>query len=62
MNAATHPPTSPWTQLQTELRDLAFLLDRQGSHTAADVAAMISARIDELMAEKPSTSGSAARR
>lgn len=42
--------TSPWVQLQTELRDLAFLLDRRGSHAAADLAATTAARIGELLA------------
>lgn len=41
--------TSPWVQLQTELRDLAFLLDRRGSHAAADLAATTAARIGELL-------------
>lgn len=41
--------TSPWAQLQTELRDLAFLLDRRGSHAAADLAATTAARIGELL-------------
>ena len=36
MNALTSA-TTPWMQLQTELRDLAYVLDRQGSHTAADL-------------------------
>ncbi|MES2694429.1 MAG: hypothetical protein V4773_13210 [Verrucomicrobiota bacterium] len=40
---------SPWLQLQTELRDLAFLLDRRGSHAAADLAATTAARIGELL-------------
>lgn len=41
--------TSPWTQLQIELRDLAFQLDRRGSHAAADLAATVAARIGELL-------------
>lgn len=41
--------TSPWTQLQIELRDLAFQLDRRGSHAAADLAATVAARIGELI-------------
>jgi len=41
-----------WTQLQTELRDLAFVLDRHGSHVAADLASAIAARIDELHADE----------
>lgn len=45
---------SPWIQLQTELRELAFLLDRRGSHAAADLAATTAARIGELLdAESP---------
>ncbi|MEJ1972947.1 MAG: hypothetical protein WDM96_10955 [Lacunisphaera sp.] len=51
MNTLAHP-ASPWTQLQTELRDLAYLLDRKGSHTAADLAVTIAARIDELLANE----------
>lgn len=47
MTMLTRPP-SPWRQLQTELRDLAFLLDRQGSHAAAELAVSLAARIDEL--------------
>lgn len=42
-----------WAQLQTELRDLAFVLDRQGSHVAADLACTIAARIDELHDAQP---------
>lgn len=38
-----------WVGLQTELRDLAFVLDRQGSHEAADLACAVAARIDELL-------------
>ena len=49
MNRPPHLPLDArWTRLQTELRDLAFVLDCQGSHEAADLAAMIAARIDEL--------------
>lgn len=44
---------SRWIQLQTELRDLAFVLDRQGSHVAADLACTIAARIDELHDAQP---------
>jgi hypothetical protein len=50
MNVMTHPIAVSWTQLQTELRDLAFVLDRQGNHTAADLAATVAARIEELLA------------
>ena len=42
-----------WLQLQTELRDLAFMLDRQGNPGAADVASIIAARIGELLTEEP---------
>ncbi|MDF3056606.1 MAG: hypothetical protein K0R17_821 [Rariglobus sp.] len=42
------PMDARWIRLQTELRDLAFVLDRQGSHAAADLATIIAARIDEL--------------
>lgn len=47
------PMDARWTQLQAELRDLAFVLDRQGSHAAADLASTIAARIDELHAAEP---------
>ncbi|HEY1111317.1 MAG TPA: hypothetical protein VGE76_21865 [Opitutaceae bacterium] len=40
---------SPWSQLQIELRDLAFQLDRRGSHAAADLAVTVAARIGELL-------------
>lgn len=46
--------TAPWTQLQTELRDLAYVLDRRGSHTAADLASSVAARIGELLGEETS--------
>jgi hypothetical protein len=36
-------------QLQTELRDLAFLLDRQGSYAAAELAVSLAAGFDELL-------------
>lgn len=55
MNPTTTLPANPWTQLQTELRDLAFLLDRRGNPAAADVATTIAARIDELLT--PETRG-----
>lgn len=48
----TLPPIDPWRQLQTELRDLAFLLDLRGSHEAADLAVTIAAHIDELLADE----------
>jgi hypothetical protein len=41
-----------WLQLQTELRDLAFMLDRGGNPAAADVASMVAARIGELLNEE----------
>jgi hypothetical protein len=44
-------PSHRWVQLQTELRDLAFVLDRRGSHAAADVATTAAARIGELLSE-----------
>ena len=45
------PPSSAtsWRQLQTELRDLAFLLDRQGSHAAAELAVNLAAGFDDLI-------------
>ena len=43
--------------LQTELADLAFVLERQGRADAADVAVTTSARIGELYAELVSTAG-----
>lgn len=39
----------PWTDLQIELRELAFTLDCRGDPAAADVAAMVAARIGELL-------------
>ncbi len=53
MNPTAFHPAHPWRQLQTELRDLAYTLDRRGSHTAADVATSIAARIGELLAQEP---------
>jgi len=50
MNTFTRPAPSPWTQLQTELRDQAYVLDRQGNLAAADLAAAVAARIGELLA------------
>lgn len=50
MNSVTRPP-SRWLQLQTELRDLAFVLDRRGSPAAAELAITVAARIGELVAE-----------
>jgi hypothetical protein len=49
--------TCPWRQLQIELREHAFVLDLAGNPTAADLAAMIAARIDELLAEKAHLDG-----
>jgi hypothetical protein len=54
MKALPLPANLPWIRLQTELRDLAFVLDRQGNPTAADVASMIAARIDELITDNAS--------
>lgn len=51
MNPRHVPLDARWTQLQTELRDLAFVLDRQGSHAAADLASTVAARIDELLGD-----------
>jgi L-ascorbate metabolism protein UlaG (beta-lactamase superfamily) len=47
------PSSNRWLQLQTELRDLAFMLDRGGNPAAADVASMVAARIGELLTEEP---------
>lgn len=44
-------PANPWRLLQNELRDLAFVLDRQGDHGGADVASITAARIGELLDE-----------
>jgi hypothetical protein len=46
--------------LQTELADLAFVLERQGRVDAADVAVTTSARIGELWEELVSTAGQTA--
>lgn len=54
MNAHPRPVTS-WRQLQTELRDLAFVLDRQGSHAAAELAIGLAAGFDELLPAPPIT-------
>lgn len=51
MNALALSST-PWMQLQTELRDLAYVLDRQGNPAAADVATTVAARIGELLDER----------
>lgn len=53
MNALNSPSGSSWTRLQTELHDLAYILDRRGNPVAADLAATIAARIGELLAEQP---------
>ncbi len=50
-------PANPWAQLQTELRDLAYTLDRRGSPAAADVATSIAARIGELLTEEARQDG-----
>ncbi|WP_438479861.1 hypothetical protein [Oleiharenicola lentus] len=55
MNSLAAPAQTPWHQLQNELRDLAFLLDRKGNPVAADVAMNIAARIQELIAHTAST-------
>lgn len=49
VNVSADPAHAPWLRLQTELRDLAFVLDREGNPAAADVASMIAARIDEVL-------------
>lgn len=54
MSALTHSSHSSWTQLQNELRELAFVLDRQGNPVAADVASNIAARIDEVLTDEVS--------
>jgi hypothetical protein len=46
-------PANRWVALQTELRDLAFVLDRKGNPAAADLASTIAARIGELLTEEP---------
>lgn len=52
----THPrPVTSWRQLQTELRDLAFVLDRQGSFAAAELAVNLAAGIDELLSVPPAS-------
>lgn len=51
LNAGADPAQAPWLRLQTELRDLAFALDRKGNPAAADVASMVAARIDEVLAD-----------
>lgn len=53
MNLLSSPPAHRWLQLQTELRDLAFVLDRKGNPAAADLAATVAARIGELLHEEP---------
>jgi hypothetical protein len=49
MNSPAYSLHLPWIKLQTELRELAFVLDRKGNPVAADVAAEIAARIDEVL-------------
>jgi hypothetical protein len=39
------------TKLRTELVELAFTMDRRGRPEAADVAMMVSARVEELCEE-----------
>lgn len=43
------PLDKRWVGLQNDLRDIAFVLDRQGSHEAADLACTIATRIGELL-------------
>jgi L-ascorbate metabolism protein UlaG (beta-lactamase superfamily) len=50
-HTSADPTNTPWLRLQTELRDLAFVLDRGGNPAAADVASMVAARIDEVLAD-----------
>lgn len=52
MNLAPTLSLNRWIELQTELRDLAFVLDRKGNPAAADVAATIAVRIGELLTEE----------
>ena len=52
MNLAPTLSTHRWLELQTELRDLAFVLDRKGNPAAADVASSIAVRIGELVSEE----------
>jgi len=52
MNLAPSLSVNRWVELQTELRDLAFVLDRKGNPAAADVAATIAVRIGELLTEE----------
>ena len=55
MNLIPSQSANRWLELQTELRDLAFVLDRKGNPAAADLAATVAARIGELLNEKPGT-------
>ena len=55
MNLISSPSASRWLQLQTELRDLAFVLDRKGNPAAADLASSVAVRIGELLIEDPGT-------
>lgn len=48
MKSSTRPEANEWLLLETELRDLAFSLERRGNPTAADVATSVAARIREL--------------
>ena len=36
-------------QLCTQLRDLAFILDREGSHAAADLAVTVAQHLNEII-------------
>ena len=60
MNLPPSPSALRWLELQTELRDLAFVLDRKGNPAAADVAATVAARIGELLTEEPRAESRAA--
>ena len=53
MNLIPSPSAHRWLELQTELRDLAFVLDRKGNPAAADLASSVAVRIGELLNEKP---------
>lgn len=52
MNLVPSLSAHRWLELQTELRDLAFVLDRKGNPAAADVASSIAVRIGELLTEE----------
>ena len=52
MNPVPSLSAHRWLELQTELRDLAFVLDRKGNPGAADLASSIAVRIGELLTEE----------